>query len=187
VAAAATRLRLATPGVRRLLPSALEWAAEGLSSFEAAYAAARGGGGGAAAITPAAAAALLEVPLSASRADVRAAYRRLAATMHPDVAAAGLGEEAAAAAALKFASVREAYDLLTQREATGARADSLTRAAVGYAAWAAGKRDWEALQPGEQAQGGGVPVACRLAARALEEQATLFFATRNRAMAQRKG
>jgi hypothetical protein len=193
VAHAALRARLATPGSRKLPPSALEWAVESLASYDAASSAARGTApplytaGDGKEMTAITAAATLGVPLDAPRAAVRAAYRKLAAAYHPDVAPSGQSEAEASSADARFAAVRAAYELLTQREATGARSAGIaSRAATGYAAWAAGRRDWETLEDAVAAA--GVVPACRIAARPLAEEATLFFANRNRALSaqQRK-
>ena len=86
------------------------------------------------------AAQLLRVPVGASRADVRSAYRRQAALSHPDVAVAGAPD---------FLQIQAAYELCLRSCSTGMR----ERTAV--TSWASSSR------PGAVKRPWRVHVACR--------------------------
>ena len=130
------------------------------------------------------------------RAAVRSAYRRAAASNHPDKHVEGSEEHGAAKA--RFNDIQAAYELLTQKEATGAgAADSLGSAAPkGYAAWDSGRRDFEELshptdwedaaahRAQQLAAGGGMGfgVACS----PLPAELVSFFALRNTMLAKQQ-
>jgi len=182
-------LRRAAGGAsKRLLPSALAFAFESSSSFDAALAAARAGGGSRDEVTAAQTLLGVSAAEAGDRAVVRGAYRRAAAASHPDRLPEGSAEQAEAA--ITFAKVQAAYELLTTKAATGSGAAAVARAARGYEAWDASKRDFEHIpSPADWADGVAAQAAARaagadaggfgVAAQALPQELVSFFALRN--------
>lgn len=182
-------LRRAAGGAsKRLIPSALAFAFESSSSFDAALAAARSGGGSRDEVTAAQTLLGVSAAEAGDRAAVRGAYRRAAAASHPDRLPEGSAEQAEAAST--FAKVQAAYELLTTKAATGSGAAAVARAARGYEAWDASKRDFEHIpSPADWADGAAAQAAARaagaaaggfgVAAQALPQELVSFFALRN--------
>jgi len=72
--------------------------------------------------------AALGLEATATREEIKAAYRRLAKVHHPD-RFEGLSEEVVAAAALSFRRIREAYEYLVQRRTSTSDSESPRRRA----------------------------------------------------------
>jgi len=189
-------VRRAAVGARKLAPHQLQFACESASSFDAALAAARKGGLSGGELAAALATLGISEGEDGGRAAVRSAYRRAAASNHPDKHVEGSEEHGAAKA--RFNDIQAAYELLTQKEATGAgAADTLGSAAPkGYAAWDSGRRDFEELtQPADwedaaahrasqlaAGSGMGFGVACS----PLPADIVSFFSLRNTMLAKQQ-